>query len=99
MNNEKVVINSKYTGSSFDDYLKENYTTEEIEIIDTKAEFLLALNKLRKEQGLTQKDLEERTGIKQSTIAKIEKGSINPSFNNILKLLNAMGKTLKIASL
>lgn len=37
--------------------------------------------------------------ISQSTIAKIENGKINPSLNNIFKILHAMGKTIKIASL
>ena len=45
------------------------------------------------------KYISKKTGISQSTIAKIENGKINPSLNNIFKILHAMGKTIKIASL
>ena len=47
----------------------------------------------------TQKQLEKLTGVRQPTIAKIENGSMNPSVEVVMKLLAAMGKTLKIASL
>lgn len=95
----KNIVDKRYVGDNFDDYLEENLSQEEINLIDARANFLIELNELRKSQNLTQKDLEAKTGIKQSTIAKIEHGTINPSFNNILKLLNAMGKTVRIASL
>lgn len=93
------IVDKRYVSGNFDDYLKENFSKEELELTEARANFLIELNALRKAQKLTQKDLEKKTGIKPSTIAKIERGTINPSFNNILKLLNAMGKTIKIASL
>ena len=93
---DNVKVNSKHVGISFDDYL-DSKLTEEKNYIELKSDFLIDLINLRREKNLTQKDLEALTGIKQSTIAKIERGTINPSMNNVFKLLSAMGKTIKIA--
>ena len=85
--------------SNIDDYINDiekEFTLEEKKYTKLRNSFLKDLYKLRKEKNLTQKDLEKMTAIKQSTIAKIEKGRINPSLNNILKLVIAMGKTIKI---
>lgn len=85
--------------SNIDDYINDiekDFTLEEKKYTKLRNSFLKDLYKLRKEKNLTQKDLEKMTAIKQSTIAKIEKGRINPSLNNILKLVIAMGKTIKI---
>lgn len=82
---------------NIDDYKNENeFTLEENKYTELRDSFLEDLYKLRKEKNLTQKDLEKMTGIKQSTIAKIEHGIINPSMNNIFKLVIAMGKTIKV---
>ena len=85
--------------SNIDDYINDiekEFTLEEKKYTKLRNSFLKDLYKLRKEKNLTQKDLEKMTAIKQSTIAKIEKGRINPRLNNILKLVIAMGKTIKI---
>ena len=94
---DNIKVNSKHVGISFDDYLDSRLTEEEKNYIELKSDFFIDLINLRREKNLTQKDLEALTGIKQSTIAKIERGTINPSMNNVFKLLSAMGKTIKIA--
>ena len=99
MKEANVKINTKYSGSSVDDFFNEIYTADELEIIKERADFLLQIVEARKAVNLTQIDLSKKTGISQSTIAKIETGKINPCLNNIFKILHAMGKTLKIASL
>ena len=50
----------------------------------------------RNEEGLTQKDLSERSGIAQGDISKLENGNANPSIRTLQRLANAMGKKLKI---
>lgn len=50
----------------------------------------------RKESGLTQKELAEKTGIAQGDISKIEKGLANPSLKTLKRLAFGMGKVLKI---
>ena len=99
MKEANVKIKTKYSGSSVDDFFNEIYTADELEIIKERADFLLQIVEARQAVNLTQIDLSKKTGISQSTIAKIENGKNNPSLNNILKILHAMGKTIKIASL
>lgn len=93
------MVNKKYIGSSFDDFLQENLSQEEQVAIDSRANFELELIQCRKDSKLTQKDLSKKTGITQGTIAKIECGTTNPTLNNLFKILNAMGKTIKIVDL
>ena len=50
----------------------------------------------RREEGLTQKELSERSGITQADISRLENGNANPSIRTLQRLANAMGKTLKI---
>lgn len=54
---------------------------------------LLELNKIgivRKKLGLTQAELASRAGVSQSMVAKIEAGSIDPSYSNARKLISAL---------
>ena len=61
---------------------------------DVKAE----LNKLneREAYGWTQHDLAEKSGLPQSTIARVENGA-NTSMDTISKIANAFGKSLQIS--
>ena len=52
--------------------------------------------KARKEKGISQKKLEELSGVKQPIIARMEKGSTNPQLNTLLKVLAPLGKTLAV---
>lgn len=49
----------------------------------------------RKELGLSQRDLSLITGIKQSAIARIEKGKLKPRLDTILVLLRALDLKLE----
>ncbi len=51
----------------------------------------LALTKLREERGLTQREVSERTGIKQPMLARIERGQMPtvPTLRRIAQALNA----------
>ena len=99
MNEKDIKVNRQHVGSDIDDFFNEVYTPEELALIKERAEFLLQIVEARKETNLTQTDLSKKTGIAQSTIAKIENGKINPSLNNVFKILHAMGKTIRVASL
>ena len=52
--------------------------------------------KVRKEKGLTQKQLSELTGISQADISRIENGTRNPSLEMIKRLAIGMGMRLKL---
>ena len=50
----------------------------------------------REEMGLSQRQLEELSGVKQPQIARMERGNADPQLGTLLRVLNAMGKTLAI---
>ena len=93
---EAIIINPKHIGSSFNSFLSENLTEEEIKVIQAKAKLLGEIIDARQELQLTQKKLESMSGIKQPMIAKIENGNVNPSLDSLLRLLVSMGKTIKV---
>ena len=60
---------------------------------------LSELTKTRQGLGMTQIQLANLSGVKQPAIARMEKGECVPNFNTLLKVLYALGKTLKIVSI
>ena len=59
-------------------------------------EIMRMLVKARNEKNLTQKELSELSGIRQSNISRIERGVCAPSINTLEAIANALGKKLKI---
>ena len=49
---------------------------------------------LRKERGLTQQELAERTGMQQGNIARIEAGKYSARFDTLQTIAEAMGLTV-----
>ena len=47
--------------------------------------------------GMTQKDLAEKSGIRQSNISRIENGSCVPTLTTLRAIARALGKTLTIS--
>ena len=58
-----------------------------------------AIIEARHEQGISQKQLEELSGVKQPVIARMETGKTNPQLDTILKILASLGKTLAVVPL
>lgn len=46
--------------------------------------------------NMTQKELAEKTGIRQSNISRIENGSASPTIDTLAKIAAGLGKQLKI---
>jgi len=86
-------------GSNWKDVRKELYTPEEIAESDIKVALVGEIIKARQEQGISQKRLEELSGVKQPIIARMEKGSTSPNLSTILKVLAPLGKTLYIGEI
>jgi len=78
---------------------KEIYSLEETATSTIRVSIIGELIKARNEQGISQKKLEELSGVKQSVIARIERGSVNPQIDTLLKLLAPLGKTLAVVPL
>ena len=82
-----------------------NYLNEQLQRLSFKAEWdalqpeltiAQAMIDARKESGLTQKQLSERTGIAQADISKLERGNANPSLRTLQRLAAGMGMNVKI---
>lgn len=72
---------------------------EEIAERDLRVALIGEFIKARQEKGLSQKKLEELSGVKQPIIARMEKGSTSPQLDTILKILAPLGKTLAVVPL
>ena len=89
-------INNSALGSSWEDVQKELFTTEEIRESNLRVALISEIIKARQEQGISQKKLEELSGVKQPVIARMETGQTSPQLDTVLKLLAPLGKTLAI---
>ena len=75
---------------------KELYTPEEIEENNLQAKLICELIEVRQANGISQRDLEELSGVTQSAIARMEKGTSSPTLDTLFKVLVPLGKTLAI---
>lgn len=73
-----------------------NFTPEEEEQIRFEKELIEATIKAREKAKMTQKELSEKSGIKQPSIAKLEKLNRTPQTTTLIKLLYPLGYTLKV---
>jgi predicted transcriptional regulator len=79
---KKIVANTEFAK----DYQKEN----------ERLQVAVALMKLRENEGLTQRQLAEKVGKPQSTIARIENGNMNVSYGILNEIATGLGKKLEI---
>mgnify|MGYP000872488160 FL=1 len=86
----------KVTFTRWDDIESDFYTEEEIRESDLRAALMSEIIKARQEKGITQKELEQLSGVSQPVIARMETGKTSPQIDTILKLLAPLGKTLKV---
>lgn len=70
----------------------------ELEALD--AHFRLAgdLLALRRERGLTQRELAEKSGIQQSEISRIEAGKANPTMQTVTVLARQLSAEVRLVS-
>ena len=86
-------------GDSWDNVRKELYSEEQIAESDIRVALIGELIKARNELGISQKKLEELSGVKQPVIARMEKGYTSPQVDTLIKVLAPLGKTLAIVPL
>jgi DNA-binding helix-turn-helix protein len=92
-------MNNNAIGSSWDDVRKKIFTLEENVASDLRVAIIGELIKARQEKGISQKKLEELSGVKQPIIARMERGITSPQLETVLKVLTPLGKTLAIVPL
>jgi len=78
---------------------EEIFTPEEIQASNLRVSIMSELIKARQEQGISQRRLEELSGVKQPIISRMEAGAVSPHLDTILKVLEPLGKTLVVAPL
>lgn len=83
-------------GSSWGEVRAELFTPAEIAESNLRVALIGELIKARQEKGITQKELEKMSGVKQPVIARMETGSTSPQLDTILKILAPLGKTLAV---
>lgn len=81
---------------TWNDVREELYSPEEIAESDLRVLLMGEIVRMRKEKGISQRELEKLSGVKQPVIARIESGNSIPNINTVLKILLALGSTLKI---
>lgn len=87
--------------SDFRKSLEENLKNPEFkaEWDDLELEYQVqaALIQARIDANLTQAQLSEKSGVRQSNISRIESGSVVPRLDTLAVLARAMGKRLRIS--
>lgn len=95
----KILQNNPAIGDNWEDVRAKLFTPEEIAESNLRVALIGELIKARNEKGISQKKLEELSGIKQPVIARMETGQSIPQINTLLKVLIPLGKTLAIVPL
>ena len=86
--------------TKFNDFLNEQLKDpefkKEFDALAPEFSIIQAIIDARKNSGMTQKDLAEKTGITQGDISRLENGNANPSLKTLQRLAEGMGMTLKL---
>ncbi|MDR1318267.1 MAG: helix-turn-helix transcriptional regulator [Treponema sp.] len=85
---------------NWDDAKEKILQNEEVrkELRNNEAEYKIIeeIITARQEKNLTQKDLAELVGTKQSNISRLESGNYNPTLEFLNKIARAIGKELEV---
>lgn len=76
-----------------------NLTPEQEVEIQFEMDLIRAIIEARENKKLTQRELSKKSGIKQSAIARIERGVNSPRVSTLIRILYPMGYTLKVVPL
>lgn len=92
-------MKNKAVGSNWKDVRAELFSKEEILESDMRVAIMSELIEARNEKGISQKKLEEMSGVSQLVIARMETGKTSPQLDTVLKVLASLGKTLAVVPL
>lgn len=76
--------------------LKNKQVAKEYKRLEPRYQLISQLIETRIKKGLTQEELAKKMGTKQSAIARVESGSVNPTIGFLEKLVAAIGSRLII---
>lgn len=69
----------------------------EYDALAPEYELISQLIRARQEKHLTQKQLAEKIGTKQASIARLESGNYNPTFNFLQRIAAALDKRISFS--
>ena len=97
---EDILKMRKKLSASFRDYFMddENVSPSERTKIEFEVELIGKLIEIREAKKLTQKQLAEAAGVKQSAVARLENLKSTPQIDTLFKVLTPMGYRLAIVS-
>lgn len=86
---------------TFDEYKKQAFQKDpelkkEYDRLEPEYAIIRQLIEVRTQQHLSQKDLAERIGTRQTNISRLESGNYNPSLQFLKKVAEGLGKELYI---
>ncbi len=85
---------------TFDSYLAEKLKNPELkkeyDALEPEFAIIQAMIDARKESGMTQKQLADKTGITQADISRLESGNANPSLRTLQRLAAGMGMRIRL---
>jgi transcriptional regulator with XRE-family HTH domain len=77
--------------SNYPNFLRLNgFMTKSLNVDKTTKEFGSRIRGLRKELGMSQEDLGDIAGLHRTYIGHLERGEVNPSLINILRVAKAL---------
>ena len=76
--------------------LRDSEFKAEYEKLKPRYETIEQIIRARKELNLTQAELAKRVGTQKSNISRFESGNYNPSLDFLVKVSEALGKSLSI---
>ncbi len=79
------------------DLLKDKETKKIYEELGPEFALIRLIIKRRIEKGLTQKELAQEIGTKQSSISRLESGKYNPTLQFLVKVSKALDANLEIS--
>ena len=79
-----------------DELLLDAETKEEYEKLEPEFAIIREIMKYRIDNDITQKELAELVGTKQSNISRFENGNYNPSLKFLKKIAEGLGKKLVV---
>jgi ribosome-binding protein aMBF1 (putative translation factor) len=91
--------NNPAVGRDAMEFIDSLLTPEETAESNLRVAVIGEIIKARQEKGVSQKKLEELSGVKQPVIARMEKGVTSPQLDTVLKILAPLGKTLAVVPL
>lgn len=79
------------------DLMKNPAFRQKYENLEPEYQLMKAIIERRKLKGITQTELAQRVGTRQSAIARLESGSYNPSLRFLKKVAKALDAKIEIS--